>query len=165
MAMRRTRQRLLLTIIVVLAVGIVTSLVVIARLIWYDQNPGRIALPLSGTDDPQNLGLPPLRNSQADIQRTRRTVKSDGFLGLCLARFQRRAERYPTRLEELLERPPDLGSSRWDGPYVSSPDVLTDPWGKAYRYGCPGIHNPTGYDLWSVGPDGVDGTGDDIGNW
>lgn len=42
---------------------------------------------------------------------------------------------------------------------------LHDPWGRAYYYRCPGIHNPAGYDLWSAGPDNVSGTRDDITNW
>jgi general secretion pathway protein G len=29
----------------------------------------------------------------------------------------------------------------------------------------PGKHNPDTFDVWSVGPDGQDGTDDDIGNW
>ena len=33
------------------------------------------------------------------------------------------------------------------------------------HYASPGTHNPDSYDLWSVGPDGADGTADDIGNW
>lgn len=42
---------------------------------------------------------------------------------------------------------------------------LQDPWGRAYYYRCPGVHDPEGYDLWSAGPDGVSGTRDDITNW
>jgi hypothetical protein len=33
-----------------------------------------------------------------------------------------------------------------------------DPWGNPYIYYYPGKHNPTGYDLLSVGPDGKEGT-------
>jgi general secretion pathway protein G len=32
-------------------------------------------------------------------------------------------------------------------------------------YVFPGRRNTTGYDLYSMGPDGQDGTADDIGNW
>ena len=34
-----------------------------------------------------------------------------------------------------------------------------------YNYVVPGKHNPTGYDLYSSGPDRTPGTDDDIGNW
>lgn len=40
-----------------------------------------------------------------------------------------------------------------------------DPWGNDYVYVAPGRKNPKGFDLYSKGPDGVDGTDDDIGNW
>lgn len=59
---------------------------------------------------------------------------------------------------------PRVHPERWAGPYVTT-EELKDPGGHELRYRCPGQHNPDGYDLWSVGPDGVDGTKDDIGNW
>ncbi len=40
-----------------------------------------------------------------------------------------------------------------------------DPWGHSYRYVNPGKHNPDGYDVFSMGPDGQPDTEDDIGNW
>ena len=42
---------------------------------------------------------------------------------------------------------------------------LIDPWGHAYQYLNPGKHNANGYDIYSMGLDGVDGSDDDIGNW
>ena len=48
---------------------------------------------------------------------------------------------------------------------MNTPDMLNDPWGRPYRYRHPGMHNEDGYDLWSVGLDGADGTADDICNW
>ena len=44
-------------------------------------------------------------------------------------------------------------------------DVPLDPWDNPYQYMSPGIHNPDGFDVWSFGPDGINGTQDDIGNW
>lgn len=60
-------------------------------------------------------------------------------------------------------RRPVAGSST-DGRAVRLVD-LQDPWGRAYYYRCPGVHDPEGYDLWSAGPDGISGTRDDITNW
>jgi len=54
--------------------------------------------------------------------------------------------------------------SKWDGPYLDR-DVPKDPWGNPYQYGSPGPYNPDSFDVWSLGPDGVNGTQDDIGNW
>ena len=42
---------------------------------------------------------------------------------------------------------------------------FTDVWGNALVFQCPGTHNPAAFDLWSKGPDGNDGTDDDITNW
>ncbi|MEM9226483.1 MAG: type II secretion system protein GspG [Verrucomicrobiota bacterium] len=39
-----------------------------------------------------------------------------------------------------------------------------DPWDKPYQYRYPGTRNTSSYDLWSLGPDGVE-SDDDIGNW
>lgn len=48
---------------------------------------------------------------------------------------------------------------------LSKPEALNDPWGHKYQFRNPGKHNPSGYDVYSFGPDGMDGTNDDVGNW
>ena len=53
----------------------------------------------------------------------------------------------------------------WGGPYFDPPQLPVDPWGNPYVYYYPGKHNQPTYDLLSVGPDGKEGTDDDIGNW
>lgn len=53
--------------------------------------------------------------------------------------------------------------AKWNGPYIRRKPI--DPWGNPYHYESPGIHNPTGYDLYSFGKDGVEGGKDDINNW
>jgi len=68
---------------------------------------------------------------------------------------------YPKSLQDLLQQPNN--AKNWRGPYLDN--VPQDPWGNPYVYICPGRHNPSGYDLSSVGPDGKAGTDDDIGNW
>ena len=47
-------------------------------------------------------------------------------------------------------------------PYDYGPE---DAWGNDYVYIYPGTQNPGGFDLMSYGKDGVQGGGDDIGNW
>ena len=64
-------------------------------------------------------------------------------------------------LGDLIQQPSD--AKNWRGPYLDK--VPVDPWGNAYVYEYPGKHNPSSYDLYSVGPDGKPGTDDDIGNW
>jgi general secretion pathway protein G len=56
-----------------------------------------------------------------------------------------------------------LGAGNWHGPYVRA--VPNDPWGRPYRYRYPGAIQPLVLQLWSTGPDGQDGTADDITNW
>jgi general secretion pathway protein G len=68
---------------------------------------------------------------------------------------------YPKSLQDLLQQPSN--ARNWHGPYLDN--VPQDPWGNPYVYTYPGRHNPNGYDLMSVGPDGKAGTDDDIGNW
>ncbi len=65
-------------------------------------------------------------------------------------------------LNDLVSAPRDAQS--WKGPYLKS-EIPLDPWGNAYVYECPGKHNPTSYDLMSMGPDGRANTEDDISNW
>jgi general secretion pathway protein G len=76
---------------------------------------------------------------------------------------------YPSTEEGLqaLVTAPENKADRWKGPYIDSPGgkLPLDPWGEPYQYRYPGTHNKDGYDLWSKGPDKIDGTDDDIGNW
>lgn len=73
---------------------------------------------------------------------------------------------YPQGLDGLVSKPSDANvSSRWAGPYLDSGKVPLDPWDHDYKFVAPGKHNPDTFDIWSVGPDGQDGTDDDIGNW
>lgn len=68
-------------------------------------------------------------------------------------------------LEALRQPPSDLSSpTKWRGPYLETP-VPLDPWGNPYRYEYPGRYQADAPDIWSYGPDGIDGTDDDIGNW
>jgi len=86
-------------------------------------------------------------------------------LGVALGAFKADNGRYPTTAEGLaaLSTAPS-GLPNWKGPYIYRP-AGNDPWGNPYVYVCPGKHNPDSYDLHSFGPDGKDGTADDIDNW
>ena len=64
-------------------------------------------------------------------------------------------------LEALIRNPGK--SEAWNGPYLKREQLPKDPWGRPYVYRCPGMHGE--YDLFSVGPDGVDGGDDDIVSW
>ena len=85
-----------------------------------------------------------------------------------LALYELGVRSYPTtdqRLEALRTAPADLvNPDSWAGPYLKKP-VPLDPWDNPYQYESPGKHNPDSCDIWSFGPDGTDGTEDDIDNW
>jgi general secretion pathway protein G len=75
---------------------------------------------------------------------------------------------YPTTeqgFQALLAEPstPPL-PKKWKGPYLKKKKGLKDPWGNPYVYRSPGLRNQD-YDLLSLGPDGVEGSPDDVVNW
>ena len=80
-----------------------------------------------------------------------------------LGMYQVDTGHYPKSLQDLVQKPND--EFKWHGPYFDSPKVPLDAWGHEFIYEFPGKHNPGSYDLMSAGPDGKEGTEDDIGNW
>lgn len=108
------------------------------------------------------------RTEQARKARAQADVK--GNIPLALDLFELDTGRYPTTEEDLaalLTQPVGIADGTdekiWRGPYLKHPPV--DPWGRSYHYVSPGVHNPQDYDLFSLGPDGTEGTRDDVGNW
>lgn len=66
-------------------------------------------------------------------------------------------------LTALWECPASVDSDRWKGPYFSRKSVK-DPWGNEFRYYYPASRGGLDYDLISCGPDGVEGSEDDVTN-
>jgi general secretion pathway protein G len=82
---------------------------------------------------------------------------------LALNIFEQDCGRFPSNeegLRALMEAPG--GVQEWHGPYLES--MPTDPWGREYVYRYPGVHNTRGFDLFSLGPDGREGS-NNITNW
>ncbi len=99
-----------------------------------------------------------MSNTKAQILRIEQALE---FYQLDNARF-------PTvdqGLAALVTRPSSPPEPRAYAPagYIKE-DALKDPWGQPFQYRIPGEHNPQTFDIWSVGPDGVEG-GDDVANW
>jgi general secretion pathway protein G len=67
-------------------------------------------------------------------------------------------------LEALREMPSGGDETKWSGPYLGKP-VPPDPWGQPYQYEYPGTHDELKPDVWSMGPDMIEGSDDDVGNW
>ena len=82
------------------------------------------------------------------------------LLATALDGYRLDAGRYPTTaqgLAALRDKPTaEPLPSVWRGPYLRR-DVPLDPWGRPYLYTAPGIRNPTGFDLMSLGRDGKPG--------
>ena len=95
----------------------------------------------------------------AKIDLARSFVK--GALATQVTIYQMHNNAYPSSVEALVNKPSD--ASNWRGPYLQ--EIPKDPWGEVYQIRVPGTHNPSGFDLYSKGPDKQDGTADDIGNW
>jgi len=98
----------------------------------------------------------------------RRKAKNDaalsqmGAFASAIDLYNLTVDQYPPDLQSLRVPPTDLADpTKWDGPYLAK-DVPLDPWGYEYQYVVGGNRNPDSYDLWSVGPDGVNNTDDDV---
>jgi len=103
--------------------------------------------------------------ANAKIAAARVTVGAKGPIALAISLYRMHVGEYPTSLRELAEKPVDEEKAKkWRGPYVEKASALKDPWDQDLQYKVPGEHG-NAYDLWSIGPDGKDGTKDDIGNW
>ncbi|OHB77085.1 MAG: type II secretion system protein GspG [Planctomycetes bacterium RBG_16_64_10] len=78
--------------------------------------------------------------------------------------YQLHMNDYPRTLDDLVVQPSDVPNpAKWGGPYMER--IPLDPWEGQYLYAYPGKQNPQKFDVWSAGPDRMDGTDDDIGNW
>jgi general secretion pathway protein G len=85
-------------------------------------------------------------------------------IGAALDTYEMDNGRYPDTSEGLAAlRISPASAKKWRGPYLKK-DISKDPWGNAYIYRSPGIHNKD-YDLFSCGPDGAEGGDDDITSW
>ena len=81
---------------------------------------------------------------------------------LALKLYRLHNSAYPSTREGLNILMQPSKDSSWKEAYLDSkPD---DPWNRPYSYRCPGQHNPSSFDLWSLGKDPQDPS-DDITNW
>ena len=110
--------------------------------------------------------LPKFSGTTERARRTQAQTQISTF-STALDHFEVDVGRYPdgrNGLLELIQQPRD--AVEWHGPYLKNETgIPKDPWGNDYIYECPGKHNLNSYDLTSIGPDGREGTEDDITNW
>jgi general secretion pathway protein G len=97
-------------------------------------------------------------------------VGDTGPIATSLNMFKLEIGRFPTTdegLAALVIKPSTLEGAEGDNwrKFMEKAEMLKDPWNHDYGYKFPGEVNVDGYDLWSNGPDGQQGTADDICNW
>ncbi len=107
----------------------------------------------------------PMRNEDPTKDRIRISKTQIATLETALDSFRQDVDRYPTTDEglEVLVQPP-LGLERWEGPYLKKA-VPSDAWGHRFVYRSPSKDKGKPYDVYSMGPNGIDdGGGDDVGH-
>jgi general secretion pathway protein G len=107
------------------------------------------------------LVIPRIAGTSERARFTAAQADINGGIKTALGNYEVDMGSYPRSLQDLLTQPSN--ATHWHGPYLDN--LPLDPWGNAYVYIFPGKHNPNTYDLFSAGPDGKQGTEDDIGNW
>lgn len=100
----------------------------------------------------RNAQLPP--SPSRSLLRAEEDLKT---LRLALERFRNDCGRYPSGTEGLMALIARGEVQGWRGPYLTL--LKRDPWHHAYHYQATNGM----YALWSCGPDGLAGTGDDMG--
>ena len=104
---------------------------------------------------------------KANVDLTKQLVSNGGPLAQQINLYKLYMGRFPETLEELTKVPDDPAEKEKHGPeaYIKDATSLKDAWGQELQYKCPGEINKDSFDVYSFGPDGKEGGGDDIGNW
>lgn len=116
------------------------------------------------------LVLPRLLGTQKQADINIATIQIKAFRE-CLKRYSLDMKGFPDTqqgLAALVSCPADVNetaAARWKGPYIDAEELPKDPWGNDYQYEYPSTHSSDYPDIWSFGPDGEDGTEDDICSW
>lgn len=101
-----------------------------------------------------------------DNQEAITRMKVNDSFDVPLFKYRTDLGNYPTTeqgIKALLTQPSNA-RGKWKGPYINDASDIIDVWGNELKYRFPGTKNPAKYDLYSLGPDGVESS-DDIGNW
>ncbi len=104
------------------------------------------------------------RTEQARIATAETDIHAN--IAVALELYELDNGRFPTTsqgLEALRKKPTASPVPRnWNGPYLRRDPI--DPWGNPYQYRYPARRGELDYELFSLGPDGVD-SDKNIGNW
>lgn len=120
------------------------------------------------------FAVPPICTGvHARAKLARAAIGRNGPIAKALDQYRQDMGYYPDStlgLAALFKIPSGPVTDQFHGPYMEGTiEELTDSWGNPFVYGAPGKFNKSGFDLYSVGPDGIDQGGredsDDIKNW
>lgn len=107
-------------------------------------------------------------SGQRDKAQKRTAFAYVNLLKSAVNRYDGDMGRPPTTeqgLQALCQCPTDVHNpDDWAGPYIENTATFRDPWGGEYQYASPGREGRS-FDIWSYGPDGRDGSDDDIATW
>ena len=113
------------------------------------------------------LVLPKFTGRAEDANITAASTQINSLFKTSLAMYEADNGKFPTTAQGLaalrVKPTSEPVPKKWKRPYLDS-SVPNDPWGNAYVYRSPGQQNPD-YDLISMGPDGREGTEDDVSNF
>jgi len=107
------------------------------------------------------LVIPKIVGRSEQARTTAAFADINGGIKSALGQYEVDNGFFPKSLQELLVQPSN--AKNWHGPYLDK--LPTDPWDAPYIYTYPGKHSQNSYDLLSAGPDGKEGTDDDIVSW
>lgn len=109
------------------------------------------------------LVIPKIAGRGEEAKEKKAYADVNGGIKTVIGMYEVDTGNYPKSLQDLIQQPSDV--QHWHGPYFDPPSVPIDPWDRPYVYVFPGRHNPSSYDLYSLGMSGQDGAPDNIGNW
>ncbi|MEN3942012.1 type II secretion system protein GspG [Prosthecobacter sp. SYSU 5D2] len=105
------------------------------------------------------IGPPPEGAAEASAAEAQMNT-----IAVALTQYKTLNRTLPTTEEGLaaLVQPPANARSQKK---LAEAAALRDPWGNPYLYRHPAVRTDRPFDLWSSGPDGKDGTEDDVWGW
>jgi general secretion pathway protein G len=105
------------------------------------------------------------QGEKAKVRMAQAAVGPNGTIANAIKGYRLDIGHNPENLKDLVERPSSAEDAKKWSQYLENLSGLKDPWGHDYLYNAKGSKNEGGFDLWSVGADGQDGTDDDVVNW
>ncbi len=105
------------------------------------------------------------QGEKAKVKMVEAAIGPNGTLSQAIKMFKYDIGHNPESLKDLVEKPSNSDDAKKWSKYLEDISGLKDPWAHDFQYNAKGSKNEGNFDLWSVGPDGQDGTDDDIVNW